>query len=150
MPGKAENLRLNTNVQDPYLIGGPSKFEYRHWSTKRNFFAYRETLPPKETDTWTWAGISLTRQFDVEKLAEKITRLRLELDVSALSGGTPGTYRRFCDYLGYAMIEYVELRHSSNVVQRLTGDQMWLRNVKYMTTEQRDAENVCVAGRLVS
>ncbi len=46
------------------------------------------------------------------------------------------------------MIEYVELRHSSNVVQKLTGDQLWLRNVKYMNTEQRDAENVCVAGRL--
>ncbi len=72
---------------------------YRHWTTKRNFFSYRETLPPKETDQWTWAGVSITRQFDVEKLAEKITRLRLELDVSALSGGTPGTYRRFCDYL---------------------------------------------------
>lgn len=46
------------------------------------------------------------------------------------------------------MIEYVELRHATNVVQRLTGDQLWLRNVKYMNTEQRDAENVCVAGRL--
>lgn len=46
------------------------------------------------------------------------------------------------------MIEYVELRHASNVVQRLTGTQLWLRNVKYMNTEQRDAENVCVAGRL--
>lgn len=148
MPGKSQNLSLNSNVQDPYVIGGPSIFEYKHWSTKRNYYKYREVLPPKETDNWEWSGTTITRHFEIDKLDEKLLQLRLELDVDPLTGGTGGTYLRFCDYLGYAMIDYVELRHASNIVQRLTGDQLWLRNVKYMTTEQRDAENVCVAGRL--
>lgn len=98
MPGKAENLRLNSNVQDPFFIGGASKFEYKHWGTIRNHFAYREVLTPKEVDSWSWSGVSITRQFDIEKLAEKITHLRLEMDIAA-PVGTPGTYLRFCDYL---------------------------------------------------
>jgi hypothetical protein len=99
MPDKGSLLRLNSNVQDPFLIGGESKFEYRHWATKRNFIKYREVLPPKEADGWTWSGVSVTRQFDLEKLDEKLMRVKLEMDVAAPSGGTPGTYLRFCDYL---------------------------------------------------
>ena len=111
MPGgKPENLRLNSNVQDPFFIGGPSKFEYRHWNTVRNYFQTRETLPPKEVDNWTWSGTSITRQFEVEKLAEKTLRLALEMDVGPLTA-TPGTptYLRFCDYLVSRITRTVEL-----------------------------------------
>ena len=101
MPGgKPENLRLNSNVQDPFFIGGESKFEYRHWRTKRNHFHAREVLPPKEVDNWTWSGTSVSRTFELEKLGEKLVKLRLEMDVGPLAV-TPGTaaYLRFCDYL---------------------------------------------------
>lgn len=104
MPGPSENLRLNSNVQDPFFIGGASKFEYKHWGTVRNFYNFRRILPPKEVDNWVWSGTSITRQFEIEKLAEKVTRLRLEMNVGPLLvSGNPlavgAGYLRFCDYL---------------------------------------------------
>lgn len=149
MPGLPENLRLNSNVQDPFFIGGASRFSYKHWNTVRNYFKARQVISPKEVDSWTWSSTSITRNVEIEKLCEKITHLRLEMDVGALAV-TPGAaaYLRFCDYLAYAMIESIEFKQNSNVIQRLTGDQLYLKNVKYMSAEQQDAENVCVAGRL--
>jgi hypothetical protein len=105
-------------------------------------------LSPQEPDTFTNNG-ALYRTFVVSKIADRAFQFDLEFDVSALtcSAGSP-TYIRWADYLGYTCIDHIEVRHANNIIQKMTGDDLFLYNVKEMDIEERDAENVCVAGRL--
>lgn len=112
-----------------------------------NYFRFRNDVLPVESQTLGASWSAVTRTFRIPKLADKITKARLMCQMSALSGGG-GTYRRFSDYLGYALVDNIQLFSANNRLQYLTGDDLFLRNVKYMDTEQQDAENVLVAGNL--
>lgn len=150
MGGPSDKLGLNTGIADPLVIGGDSLWNYYNWSTKDNYFLFRTDLDPLESAASGLAAGSysaFTRTIVVPKLADRIWKARLMWDQAAITK-TGGTYVRYCDYAAFAAIDWIELRNVNNVVQRLTGDELWLKHVKYNTTEERDAERIVVGGGL--
>src|SRR5690349_983043 len=111
----------------PYLYGGYGKIPVNDIN-----YIY---VDPDNSSTDARSRFLLTLEHHM------VGEIVLEWDQAALTIGTPGTYERFVDWVAYEMIDHIELRYLTKVVQNIPGIKLILLNsiVKEDKELERDA-----------
>lgn len=120
-----------------------SKFFYRGYTTERNKWTEWKEISPDSKDV-TYGGYT---SFFVPLYPDKMGPVVLAWTQGQLTT-TGGTYRRFCDYLGLAAIEKIELRYGPNIVNTQYPDRKFYNINKYLSQESKDIEASLLAGNL--
>lgn len=146
--GTSQLSRHNVGAPDAILYcneTGGSQFNYAGWHTIRNFVQVRKDISAENQPVFGGqVDFNWTKEFD---LLHK-TELLINLGAITITGGT-FSFKRFCDYIGYHMIESVSLFHTSSHVQLVPGETCKIRSELWLRDDgHRRADAILVGGGL--
>ena len=117
-------LGLNTGAEDSMLIdSGKSYFSQQSWVPSSNFVREIKDIEPTNTPNF-----GTTIYFTIDKAADLLGNLDLELDIAVKPSVTPTLARYLVDGFGYAMIKSIKFTIGANIIQEHDGTYMYLQN----------------------
>lgn len=142
--GKRDALRLNTGAQDPFFFTTTNNpFSPEAWSTVNNYLEDRVDLSAKILN-----GLGGTSSWSLAKVADCAAFVRLDLTLSALSGGSGGSYLAWQDWAAYSVIDQVQVSYAGNRLQTLQGEDIVEMIKSFASEEEVAAERAMAAGDL--
>ena len=117
-------LGLNTGAEDSMLIdAGKSYFSQQSWVPSSNFVREIKDIEPTNTPNF-----GTTIYFTIDKAADLLGNLDLELDIAVKPSSDKDLYRYLVDGFGYAMIKSIKFTIGANIIQEHDGTYMYLQN----------------------
>jgi hypothetical protein len=135
-------IATNVGVHAPMLISDSNTaFNYPGWTTLTNHSKQFRDVNPQITPT---TGLAM---FTIPKVADKIGILALlwQWGPLVLNGATPpggitAGYYRLCDWAPYQLIQRIEFTYLSNLLQTITGEELFIRTKTRKDLKEEQAE----------
>lgn len=140
-----ELLRINTGAADTQLFSlGFNRTFFRRcpWNIATNI------LRTRFRRDFTNVDFGGTATFEYPKDGVILEDIALEIKLSALTGVGAGSYARFCDYLGCAIIKEIRLSYSQYPLQKKTGQHLFINFLRDHPIDKRQIFEDYLAGEL--
>lgn len=141
-------LRVNTGAADTALfaIGFHNSFWVRRpWAILSDKVRSRF----RGIDTQN-IGYGRSYSFKYPKNGVLLEDTYLELTLSALTPVGTGTYARFCDYLGYAIVKEIQLNYTQNNLMILRPQHLFMKHLRDYNLNNFEIFDAMVAGNLTA
>lgn len=133
-------IRLNTGAADGSLFtrGFHNTFYIRQpWTIRTDRVRSRE-----RDDVLSTVTLGMPLNYQYKKEGALLEDTFIELTLSAVTPAGVGTYARYVDFLGYAILKKLTLLSSQNLLEEKTGVDMFIKHIRdygYLTSDIYDA-----------
>lgn len=144
-----ELLRINVGAADTNLFtrGWARTFFHRvPWNIATN--TIRTRFRDLKTPVSNNLNFGSTLTFEYPKNGVALEDIYLEITFSALTGVGLGSFARFCDFLGCAIIKEMRLGYAQYPLQRKTGQHLFINYLRDHPIDKRQIYDDFLAGNL--
>lgn len=141
-------LRINTGAADTSLftVGfGNSFFIRRPWAIQSD--KVRARFRKNFQDN---VGLGRSVSFQYPKDGVLLEDVYLQFQLSPVVGAGVGTYARYCDYIGYALVKELKLNYTQNNLQILRPTHYFVKHFRDYSLNNQEIFDDLVKGKLTA